>query len=199
MVGPLWMVVPLYAAATGGTVEQAVARFDQLSARVPAPLGHQFRTLAAKGLQARHCELAQKLVEPAGNTGPTEPRLDPASTKTGLAIVLRLSQFSRLPTDTDRAQLLIELASEIGALPGKGLIVLAVTDERRETILKFLADKNYTFPILLDSDRRVNTDFDIGGVPQTFVFDREGELVAHAIDIRTESQFRAMLKAAGLE
>jgi len=78
-------------------------------------------------------------------------------------------------------------------------VVLAVSDEKRETLLKFLADKNYTFPILLDRDRKVNTDFDIDGVQQTFVFDREGELVAHAIDIRTESQFRAMLKAAGLE
>jgi peroxiredoxin len=78
-------------------------------------------------------------------------------------------------------------------------VVLAVSDEKRETLLKFLADKNYTFPILLDRDRKVNTDFDIDGVQQTFVFDREGELVAQALDIRTESQFRAMLKAAGLE
>ncbi|MFY9725210.1 MAG: TlpA disulfide reductase family protein [Bryobacteraceae bacterium] len=332
MTASLWMAVPLCAAAAGGTVEQAAARFDQLSARVPAPLGHQFRALAAKALQARHPELAQRLAEPAANAGPTEPRVDPASTETGLAIVLRLSQFSRLLTDADRAKLLIELASEIRALPagpgkfslawellgvvtegdlgqqaltavadtfadalpgappdagnylalagliryehvrapvagpalgaalalielreclhqesgfsltaldgeqyslpalrskvvllnfwatwcfscrkemtdmeklyrefsGKGLVVLAVTDEKRETVLKFLADKNYTFPILLDSDRKVNTSFDIEGIPETVVFDREGKLVAHAIDIRTESQFRAMLKAAGL-
>jgi peroxiredoxin len=82
---------------------------------------------------------------------------------------------------------------------GKGLVVLAVSEEKRETVLKFLANRNYTFPILLDCDRKVNTDFDIEGIPETFVFDREGEIVAHAIDIRTESQFRAMLKAAGLE
>ena len=82
---------------------------------------------------------------------------------------------------------------------GKGLVVLAVSDEARETVQKFLAKRNYTFPILLDCDRKVNTDFDIEGIPATFVFDREGNLVAQAIDMRTESQFRAMLKAAGLE
>lgn len=333
MVAALWMAVPLCAAAVGGPVEQAVARFDHLSAKAPAPLGHQFRALAAKSLQARHPELAQKLAELAGNTAPAVPRVDPASSAAGLAIVLRLSQFSHLPTDADRARLLIELASEIRALPagpgkfslarellavvtegdlgqqaltavadtfadalpgappdagnylalagliryehvrapmadaaldaalalvelreclhqeagfsltaldgkqyslpalrskvlllnfwatwcfscrkempdmeklyrefsGKGLVVLGVTDEKREAVLKFLADKKYTFPILLDSERKVNIDFDIEGIPETVVFDREGKLVAHAIDIRTESQFRAMLKAAALE
>jgi hypothetical protein len=111
------MAVPLCATIAVGTVEQAAARFDRLSAKVPAPLGHQFRALAAKALQARHPELAQKLAEPVANAGPAEPRVDPASTETGLAIVLRLSQFSHLPTDADRGRLLIELASEIRALP----------------------------------------------------------------------------------
>jgi len=126
MSASLWMAVPLCAAAAVGTVEQAAARFDQLSATLPTPLGHQFRALAAKALQARHPELAQKLAEPAANTGPTEPRIDPASSEIGLAIVLRLSQFSRLPTDADRARLLIELASEIRTLPaGPGKFSLA--------------------------------------------------------------------------
>jgi peroxiredoxin len=35
-----------------------------------------------------------------------------------------------------------------------GLIVLPVSDNKREIIDKFLADKNYTFPILLDPDRK---------------------------------------------
>jgi peroxiredoxin len=333
IIASFWLAVPLCAAAAAGAVEQAAARFDRLSAKVPAPLGRQFRALAAKALQTRHPDLARKLADPAANPLPAAPRVDPASSAAGLAIVLRLSQLSRLPTDAGRARLLIQLASEVRALPagpnkfslawelhaavtegdpgqealtavadtfadaipgappdagaylelasliryqhvrpsmadsaldtalallelreqlhqeagfsltaidgrryslpalrsqvvllnfwattcfscriempdleklyrefrGKGLVVLAVTDETREAVGKFLATGNYTFPILLDPGRKVNTDFDIDGVPQTFVFDREGNLVAQAFDMRTESQFRAMLKAAGLE
>uniref|UniRef100_Q028V9 Redoxin domain protein n=1 Tax=Solibacter usitatus (strain Ellin6076) TaxID=234267 RepID=Q028V9_SOLUE len=82
---------------------------------------------------------------------------------------------------------------------GKGLVVLAVSDDKRETIDKFVANKRYTFPILLDPERKAYGDFDIEGIPKTFVFDREGALAAQAIDMRTEAQFRSMLKAAGLE
>jgi peroxiredoxin len=81
----------------------------------------------------------------------------------------------------------------------KGLIVLAVSDEKRETVEGFLAKQNYTFPVLLDKDRETNTAFYVEGIPKSFLFDREGKLVAQSIDMRTESQFLAMFKTAGLE
>ncbi len=79
----------------------------------------------------------------------------------------------------------------------KGLIVLAVSDEERETVANFEAKQKYSFPILLDPDRKVNDAFDVGGIPKSFLFDREGKLVAKAIDMRTEAQFLEMLKIAG--
>ncbi len=81
----------------------------------------------------------------------------------------------------------------------RGLVVLAVSDEERETVTGFLQKQNYTFPILLDPGRKVNTAFAIEGIPKSFLFDREGNLVGQAIDMRTERQFREMLKTAGLE
>lgn len=81
----------------------------------------------------------------------------------------------------------------------KGLVVLAVSDEKRETVEEFLKKQNYTFPVLLDPDRGVHTAFGIEGIPNSFLFDRQGKLVAQSIDMRTERQFLEMFKAAGLE
>jgi peroxiredoxin len=81
----------------------------------------------------------------------------------------------------------------------KGLVVLAVSDEERETVVGFLAKQNYTFPILLDPGRKVNDAFGVEGIPKSFIFDAEGKLVAQAIDMRTERQFLDLLKEAGIE
>ena len=81
----------------------------------------------------------------------------------------------------------------------KGLVVLAVSDEKRETVEDFLKKQDYTFPVLLDPDRKVNTAFGIEGIPNSFLFDRQGKLAAQSIDMRTERQFLEMFKTAGLE
>ena len=81
----------------------------------------------------------------------------------------------------------------------KGLTVVAVSDEDRATVEEFLAKNHYSFPVALDPDRKVNTAFNVEGIPKSFIFDREGRLAAQAIDMRTESQFMELLKLAGLE
>jgi len=81
----------------------------------------------------------------------------------------------------------------------KGLVVLAVSDEERETVVGFLAKQNYTFPVLLDPGRKVNEAFGVEGIPKSFIFDAEGKLVAQAIDMRTQRQFLDLLKEAGIE
>lgn len=81
----------------------------------------------------------------------------------------------------------------------KGLVVLAVSDEPRETVAPFIEKQRYTFPVLLDPDRRVHGAFDVEGIPKSFIFDREGRLAAEAIDARTERQFLELLNQAGLE
>jgi peroxiredoxin len=81
----------------------------------------------------------------------------------------------------------------------KGLVVLAISDEDAAKVQPFIAERQFTYPILLDPGRKVNELFDIEGIPKSFVFDREGKLVAQAIDMRTRKQFLAMLAAAGLE
>ncbi len=80
-----------------------------------------------------------------------------------------------------------------------GLVVLAISDEDEAKVRPFIADKKYTFPVLLDPGRKVNEAFQVEGIPKSFVYDRQGKLVAQAIDMRTAAQFRTMLAEAGLK
>jgi peroxiredoxin len=81
----------------------------------------------------------------------------------------------------------------------QGLVILAISDETLDKVQPFIAEHKYTYPILLDPDRKVNKLFSISGIPKSFLYGRDGKLVAEAGDRRTESQFLAMLKQAGLE
>ncbi len=81
----------------------------------------------------------------------------------------------------------------------QGFVVLAVSDESATKVNKFLAARNFTYPILLDPGRKVSEQFQIDGLPKSFVFDRAGKLVAQSIDMRTRSQFLEMLAQAKLQ
>ena len=81
----------------------------------------------------------------------------------------------------------------------RGLVILAISDEIAAKVQPFLAERHYTFPILLDPVRQVNKLFDIQGIPKSFLYDRTGKMVAEAIDRRTERQFLAMLQEAELQ
>jgi peroxiredoxin len=81
----------------------------------------------------------------------------------------------------------------------KGLVVLAISDEDAGKVTPFLNEHKVAYPILLDKDRAVNKLYGVEGIPKSFVYDREGKLVATAIDMRTRQQFLAMLAKAGLD
>jgi peroxiredoxin len=81
----------------------------------------------------------------------------------------------------------------------QGLVILGIDDEEAEKVRPFIAQQEITYPVLLDPDRKVNTLFGIEGIPKTFVYDRDGKIVAQCIDMRTQKQFLEMLGRAGLE
>lgn len=80
----------------------------------------------------------------------------------------------------------------------QGLIILAISDEDASKVKPFISEHQYTYPILLDPGRKINTLYLVDGIPKSFVYDRKGKLVAQAIDMRTMGQMLTMLKAAGL-
>jgi peroxiredoxin len=81
----------------------------------------------------------------------------------------------------------------------QGLVILAISDEDAGKVKPFIAQQKVTYPILLDPGRKVNELFQIQGIPKTFVYDRNGKLVAQSIDMRTRRQFLEMLAQAGLK
>jgi peroxiredoxin len=80
----------------------------------------------------------------------------------------------------------------------EGLVILAISDEGASKVRPFIIERHVTFPVLLDPGRKVNELFQIDGIPKSFVYDRDGRLVAESIDMRTRKQFLEMLAQAGL-
>jgi peroxiredoxin len=81
----------------------------------------------------------------------------------------------------------------------KGFVVLGISDEELAKVEPFIRERNVSFPVLLDPGRKVNDLFVVDGIPKSFVYDREGKLVAQSIDMRTQKQFLEMLRKAGLQ
>jgi peroxiredoxin len=81
----------------------------------------------------------------------------------------------------------------------KGFVVLGISDEKAAKVEPFIRERKVSFPVLLDPERKVNEMFVVEGIPKSFVYDREGKLVAQSIDMRTQKQFLQMLGKAGLE
>ena len=81
----------------------------------------------------------------------------------------------------------------------QGLVVLSISDEEIGKVSPFIAERKISYPVLLDPGRKVAEEFVVEGIPKSFVYDREGKLVAQSIDMRTRSQFQGMLAQAGLQ
>jgi len=81
----------------------------------------------------------------------------------------------------------------------KGFVVLGISDEEADKVEPFIREHKVSFPVLLDHGRKVNDLFVVEGIPKSFVYDRDGKLVAQSIDMRTQKQFLEMLAKAGLE
>ena len=78
-----------------------------------------------------------------------------------------------------------------------GFSILAISDEEVDKVTPFLAERKITYPVMLDGGK-VHQQFQVEGIPKSFVYDRNGKLVAQSIDMRTRKQFMEMLELAGL-
>ena len=92
-----------------------------------------------------------------------------------------------------------DLQAVYGKYKGQGFVVLSISDEEDAKVRPFIAERETSYPVLLDPGRKVAEAFVVEGIPKSFVYDREGKLVAQSIDMRTRSQFLQMLAQAGLQ
>jgi peroxiredoxin len=81
----------------------------------------------------------------------------------------------------------------------QGLVILGVSDDDPKKVRAFIQQQAITYPVLLDPGSKANKSFHVEGIPKTFVYDREGKIVAQSIDMRTQKQFLDMLAAAGVK
>jgi peroxiredoxin len=91
-----------------------------------------------------------------------------------------------------------DLQSLYAQFKNQGVVVLSISDEESAKVSPFVAERDITYPVLLDPGRKVNEEFKVEDIPKSFVYDRDGKLVAQSIDMRTKGQFLQMLAQAGL-
>ncbi len=80
----------------------------------------------------------------------------------------------------------------------KGLAVLTVSDEPKATVMPFVKENRYTFPVYLDPNDVTNKAYHIEAIPTTVVIDRNGRLVAYNVGLAPPEVISAALKKAGL-
>jgi thiol-disulfide isomerase/thioredoxin len=80
----------------------------------------------------------------------------------------------------------------------QGLVVLSITSEDAFKVASYTSAWKYHPPILIDQGGKVFQQFHIEGIPRTYLFDRDGKLLAEAIDQRTQRQFLMMLSKTDL-
>jgi peroxiredoxin len=60
-------------------------------------------------------------------------------------------------------------------------VMLAVSQDTkgRAVVAPYVEKNGYRFTILLDPENKVGASYDLSGVPETFIIDRDGRIVAH--------------------
>ncbi len=82
----------------------------------------------------------------------------------------------------------------------QGFVILALSqDDETGKVAPFIAERKITYPIFLDPGQKIGKLFEVDGIPKSFVYNRDGKLVAQSIDMRTRGQFDQMLAQAGLK
>src|SRR5579862_8394979 len=63
----------------------------------------------------------------------------------------------------------------------KDFVMLAVSQDvkGRSMVAPYVEKNGYHFAILLDPENKISESYDISGVPETFIIDRKGQIVAH--------------------
>lgn len=91
-----------------------------------------------------------------------------------------------------------DLDSLYARLRAQGLVVLAISNEDEAKVRAAVSRMGFRAPVLLDPGAEVGHRFGLDGLPRSFVFNREGKLVAVGVDKRSRRQFLQMLAQAGL-
>lgn len=76
----------------------------------------------------------------------------------------------------------------------RGVVVLGINDEEIADAKRFVQKYGYTFPTLIDAKGSVSKQYGIQAIPQTFVIDRDGKIVAQFMGTGQEVNLRDTVK-----
>lgn len=70
-------------------------------------------------------------------------------------------------------------------MAGRDFVLLAVSqDELPQNVKPWIAERGFTFPVLLDARGEVGHGLGVTGYPETFIVDRQGKVVHHHVGFR---------------
>lgn len=76
----------------------------------------------------------------------------------------------------------------------KDVIILGVNSEKENEVKKFLKDKGYTFPTVIDENSEVMRKYFIQAFPTSFVIDKEGNVYGYVMGGLTKEQIRQVIE-----
>ena len=76
----------------------------------------------------------------------------------------------------------------------KDVIILGVNSEKENEVKKFLKDKGYTFPTVIDENSEVMRKYFIQAFPTSFVIDKEGNIYGYVMGGLTKEQIRQVIE-----
>lgn len=80
----------------------------------------------------------------------------------------------------------------------RGLIVLGISEEDESTLKAFLSQNKVVYPVLADREGVAKKQFLVPGFPQSYVYARDGKLVAESLYLTGAEGLANMLNRAGL-
>ena len=76
----------------------------------------------------------------------------------------------------------------------KNVVILGVNSEKENEVKKFLKDKGYTFPTVIDENSEVMRKYFIQAFPTSFVIDKEGNVYGYVMGGLTKEQIRQVIE-----
>ncbi len=80
-----------------------------------------------------------------------------------------------------------------------GLQVIAISDEDVQTVSKFIREKNYTFPVGLDSTGDSANAFKVEGIPNFVIIDENGKIVDQILGGGQDEEVNKALAKVGVK
>lgn len=76
----------------------------------------------------------------------------------------------------------------------KDVIFLGVNNEKKENVVKFLKENNYTFPTVFEEKEKITNQYFISAFPTSFVIDKNGNVYGYVMGGLTKEQIKNILE-----